>query len=375
MSLAWSAFSEVGSPDASEIDYVYISLNYSSDQDDSQNNKLSGIRWIDEDEVTVYQADSTSVTKQESNYHIDYQPFTIILEATKGLATSTHEISAVSVESFSSLDSSSEFRALGSYRPNPKIVYTVDSASDLREITYRNESSDQQITVSASDIETNDIIEIDTDKLTCLRNGQDAEYTGVFPKHIIGRNEVTTRLGFASQDLQSQEEQDTEYVGSFGNTYLAQSFQPELTGTLEELQLYLRLVQYGATAAGWLVAPWVRPDVYSDSGGEPDTHLADFNAIMLNSSDFLWYTSTGSLAVTSGTTYWIVAQLFYDYPTDAIYSWGANSGGGYASGSVQKSSDLSSWTAGSGDLSFKAYTQPAASAYIDWDVTYKKRYV
>jgi hypothetical protein len=193
----------------------------------------------------------------------------------------------------------------------------------------------------------------------------------VFPKHIIGRNEITTRLGFASQDLQSQETQDTEYRGSSSDVYWAQSFQPGLTGTLNELELYLKVVEFYTGPGGWLIQPNMAVSIYSDDSGSPDSKLADFTDPGVNSFDYKWYTCTGSQAVTSGTTYWVVVDLYTFVKVD----WGSNSGGGYASGSVKKSSDLSSWSADTGDSCFKAYTQPAASAYIDWDVTYKKRYV
>lgn len=102
--------------------------------------------------------------------------------------------------------------------------------------------------------------------------------------------------------------------------------------------------------------------IYTDSAGEPDSSsVTGFSTVNSagTTSDYKWYvfTKSGGATLTASTVYHIV--LFHDGAgstgTDNI-SVEEDTGGGYAGGQVNFSTDGSSWTAAAGsDLNFRVY--------------------
>lgn len=391
ISIYWPTASSTGTPDSSAIDYFYLKVNYSTNQDDSQNNKLSGIRWIDEEEVTNYEADSITIDKQEDPWHIDYQRFTGTLTALKGIAVSTHTITAVSRSTLSSASKGIQERFYGSYRPKPQILYTFSSIGTFNQLTYSNETTDESMTINTT-FTVGDSLFIDTETLQCLLNASDVSYTGVFPRHIVGLNNVSTLIEDTSSTETVSFTDDNTISGNYGGIgltrYYAQSFQTTSDGNLTSVKFKCR--------ADLISGSYTRdPNTTVQLGEGASPNVATANSIgtltvpyqgTATWEDFYISSDPENLALTSGTTYWLIWE-----PFDVVGLLGGsefylkfryNSSGGYANGKAMYY-DGSSWNNGvpngsdPDDFAFEITVEPDQSSDLnyDWNIYYKKRYV
>lgn len=151
-----------------------------------------------------------------------------------------------------------------------------------------------------------------------------------------------------------------------------QSFTPTSTGTLNRVDLTLRLKSGTSGTA--------KVRIYSNNGGTtvPDTLLSSAQVTITNTS-YQSISFTVNAAVTSGTKYWIVLEDPFVIVSYHI-EWGANSSGGYATGEVKytKSSAPTTWintSYSSHDAVFTAYVQPSLDESYDLEVKYRKRYL
>lgn len=152
--------------------------------------------------------------------------------------------------------------------------------------------------------------------------------------------------------------------------YWAQSFVPGVTGALTRIDIAAKLVS--GTSGNLKVR------IYTNNAGSPGTLLATASTVQVTSASYSWIQVPISLALTSGTTYWIVIE---DPIVIGSYhiKIGSNSAGGYASGAIKytKSSAPTTWINTShttDDIAFKAYTQPSLTPNFDITVRYKKRW-
>lgn len=153
--------------------------------------------------------------------------------------------------------------------------------------------------------------------------------------------------------------------------YWAQSFVPGATGTLTRISLVTRL------ASGTSGDLKVR--IYSDSAGSPNTLLYTANTVQVTGTSYATVNVTTNLAVTSGTTYWIVIEDPYVVGSYHLY-FGSASAGGYASGAIKytKASAPSSWintNHTTDDMTFYAYTQPSLTTSYNLTIKSRRRYL
>jgi len=92
----------------------------------------------------------------------------------------------------------------GSAPPLPVITITLNSATDVTIIRFKNSTTDDEIIVGATYI-TGDELEIDTANKTVKLNGTEIDYIGVFPSFDVGSNslrlEVTATAFNADVDI------------------------------------------------------------------------------------------------------------------------------------------------------------------------------
>ncbi len=147
--------------------------------------------------------------------------------------------------------------------------------------------------------------------------------------------------------------------GGFANTWLAYSWNPSESKTLNAVKVFASAVG-GTLGASDLVC-----DIYSDTAGTgPNASLATTSTVTATPTGAAWVEFTGfSLALTAGTQYWIVlrnanAVPGTNFPT---YRYGATSsfvcpvlseGSFWGSGSVKTSSNSGgAWATSSGNFS------------------------
>lgn len=78
----------------------------------------------------------------------------------------------------------------GTIDSDPIFIFIVDSASGLTKINLRNDTTGKEIE-STTNIETNDILIINTETLTATKNGDPIKFNGNFPNFEVGENTFT----------------------------------------------------------------------------------------------------------------------------------------------------------------------------------------
>ncbi|MCA9390110.1 hypothetical protein KC571_01795 [candidate division WWE3 bacterium] len=151
---------------------------------------------------------------------------------------------------------------------------------------------------------------------------------------------------------QSHETNNGSYQFGHSSQYrdIAQSFVPTTTGTINEVEVYLRK-QSNPSNLTLRIAP--------DDGGQPDD--SDIASGTLQSS---WVTSslswisvdlTSTPTLNAGQTYWII--LDGGNNSSRYYYWGSDSAQGYANGQAMRSSNWNNqnWSSINRDLNFRVY--------------------
>ncbi|MDP3769392.1 MAG: hypothetical protein U1A25_00030 [Candidatus Sungbacteria bacterium] len=134
---------------------------------------------------------------------------------------------------------------------------------------------------------------------------------------------------------------------------VAQSFQPTITDTVSQIDLYLKRVGNPIDAALLLI---------KDSSGSPSTNPADILATGVISASgvgtsYSWRNITLLTAptLTLNTTYWIVIDAAANAAN--YFVWGGDSAEGYARGSPKKTANWTTggWTSLTGDMDFRVH--------------------
>jgi len=147
----------------------------------------------------------------------------------------------------------------------------------------------------------------------------------------------------------------------------AQQFTSTATGTLTKLSLYARL------GLGSSVTPVM--EIYSDSGDSPNTLLKTLSVAPITNTTVALKEYPTSLALTSGSKYWLVVRDFYSVGNYEL-KIEATATGSYAGGLMKyKLSSASTYTTATGDFGFKVDIQPAMTTSLDTSVSYRKKYV
>jgi hypothetical protein len=359
-----------GNPDASSIDWVQIQLNYSSNQIDRYGFLINGLVWVDDNDTINYpNVTAIDLEMDEEAGFTTYQPFSISMISTDGIGKSTHSVTIQELTGQTAIinDFNIDFR--GTYKPLPRINIDLTSVSDINGITYRNETSNEALTISTT-FAADDSISIDTENLSVLRNGSAIDYTGVFPEHVVGNNNI--QLSFPNSTFGSinQTDYDTTYI-SLDDYAVVQSFQAPETGVLNSIEVYMKSVPNNS----------IKVHIYNESGGEPNNKI--FDRFFSSNTVYEWHEFNVNLNVTSGNTYYLYiinggyngmkhyvkyqesgdsyanGQIYYEYKYDAPTGYGEN---------------LVSLGSGA-DLAFKLTVQPIVDNIYDVDLNYFKRYI
>jgi len=373
ISVYWPTAETTGSPDSSAIDYLLLRVNYSASQTDDSGFLLNGFRWIDEDDLENYTATVEVLDMQEGHFNVDWQPFTVSFLCNDPFAYGSHDLQVLERDTITSAVAEDVMNLSGSYGPAPEIRYTINTPTGLEQITYRNVSTNEEMTVTTV-FTAADTLRIDTMLQSCTLNGVDVDYSGVFPRHVVGQNSVRTSLVVAGTDTQEMQTQTATFGNDSGRWY-AQSFTAGATGRLTSFQVYLKRISASAS---------ITFDLYDDNANKPGNFLVSGGTVNVTSTTLTWYTLSFSQNVVNVTKYWIVAEL---WPDAANYTnWGVSNDGTdrYANGDAAASSDDGvTWDiAGDGgvvktnrDLNFIATIVPLVDVNYDWDIFYKKRFV
>jgi hypothetical protein len=365
ISVYWPTMNyKVGSPVSSAIDYLYFRINYNSSMVDTTGFLVSGLAWVDEENIENYTATVESLKMGEIHSNIEWQPFNVSFLCNDPFSYSTVEFAALDRETLTSASKSVNLEFDGTYSPSPWIAYTINTPEGLGEITYLNETTNEQISKSTC-WTAGDVFSIDTDTMRCYINGTQVDYDGTFPRHIVGKNRISSNLSSISAVTISQTSVTSSWTMTLG-TYLAQSFTATATGTMTYVGLYL-----GASSGTSSTNVYI----YSNSGTAPSALLLNVGNISVTSG-YKWYWLAAPLAVSNTVKYWIVFDTSLRSPAMQYVPYGD---GYYSSGETKWAGSLSGpWTSMSpstGDMVFSLGITPSFSINYDWSITYHKRYV
>lgn len=139
-----------------------------------------------------YNSSMIKLEVDRKHFHVTHAPFEAVFRCANpphgtSLDTSTAEYNSVTLNSTGTYSGSVTFT--GSYRPFPIIRCNINTANNLRGITFRNVQTDSEITVT-EDFNNGDVLLIDTQDSVITLNGVAlVDYQGVFPDFVQGGND------------------------------------------------------------------------------------------------------------------------------------------------------------------------------------------
>lgn len=247
------------------------------------------------------------------HFNITFVPWTAEFVVLSGEGKDTSETTALNENALvTTTPASDSFSMLGSKPAKPYIkIQGNNFPATGKGLEYKNADSGERIIITKNVAWPNTAyIEIDCDAKTVQHNlqaiVQQDKFYGVFPKFIIGTNNVQIKIG----GIENQRSYDDGWVGYAGynintvNTYVAQSFSiPYADDTFQGL--ILALAKTGTPGN-------LEVEIQTDNGDEPSGVLAHANAHF----SFV-HTEIGAIALITkymaalweleaNTKYWIV---------------------------------------------------------------------
>ncbi len=154
--------------------------------------------------IRRYIATCSSHTFDQESYNVTHMPWEaeFIVPSGEGKATSSTTYSDDDITSSPHTDDIGLILA-GSKKPQPVIVMTIDSETNMTKLKFTNNTTDQYIEVTRA-FANAEVLTIDCENMTCQVGGVDVDFDGVFPKFDIGTNSytlTTTDTGAFNIDL------------------------------------------------------------------------------------------------------------------------------------------------------------------------------
>lgn len=180
---------------------------------DNLKKNLSGIEknldiTLQDGTVRRYIATMSAFEAPEEHYNITHLPFDIEFTCQPfGLATS------VELESFNSITGGTfidSITTIGSAESELKLTFTFNNASGVSFIKFTGTESETTIFIEEN-IETSDILIIDSTLKTVYLNGVEVDFTGTFPVFIAGENNFDIEVVSTSHNY----DLDIEYTPRF----------------------------------------------------------------------------------------------------------------------------------------------------------------
>jgi hypothetical protein len=379
---------ETGTVTDTAIDYVYLKISYTSDQEDMTCH-FDGVYVANENRIRNYRVYKTGSTERDDGHFwidtITYSGLTFLCP--DGYGTSTHEVELFDLTAQSSNPNTNTITLDGSTNLSPLYTLIINSQTNLQNVKISNETVGQSLTFSRT-WQDGDVFTFGGLALISTVGANVLEFEGQIPDHRPGKNKIDLSFSLSTSQTQgftsynANRNQDNASGGVVPKMGLmAQSFVAGETGTISDLKLH---IAERTPTSGYDPGPaavWLR----ADNGGNPDGSFSksSYDGLVDVSSGSTFSTvslttSGKSFSVTTGTTYWIVVESSYEPDfARATYRtyWSYNTAGGVTG--VAKGSDdsASTWSSLSGDQVYEITISPPVSVNYDWKATYFKLYV
>jgi hypothetical protein len=194
-----------------------------------------------------YKVACLSVTIERARAHLTYAPFTLtflvydppLAKEVNALGGNLVVQEALSVQQITTQSYETTITFDGSAKPKPAIDFVLDTVGALTDISFKNETTGQQISIGTS-WSNSDRLTVDTDNATVQRGGIDIDFSGIFPEFDLGANKVLVTLTDAAQLNQSQTATDSDAPTSSNYIEEAQTFTPSSSTNYNRVDLSLR---------------------------------------------------------------------------------------------------------------------------------------
>lgn len=170
--------------------------------------------------ATLLNADN--LVETELPHNVTLIPFRAQILAPKGFARSITQTKKTDLD-ITSVPFTSTITISGTAEPEPVVTLTFDIASTITDVTFTNNTTNEQITVAGLSFANGDKLFIDLAKKEVRHNTAKKTFTGIFPRFAIGLNSYTLTVAGSNNISQSQTTYNAE-ESVFGNTQAAQEY-------------------------------------------------------------------------------------------------------------------------------------------------------
>lgn len=187
-----------------------------------------------------------SVIIERASYNLTFVPFSVsfsvydppfarnVLSLGGGLVVeqtlSVEGIAVASYETTITFD--------GSADPKPRFTAVIDTPGTLGDISLKNETTGDQITVGTAWVAGDQLV-VDTENQTVVRTGQSIDFDGIFPEFELGANKILLSLIDTGALNASQTDFDSD-AAMDNNIEEGQTFQPTATTNYSQIAVLLK---------------------------------------------------------------------------------------------------------------------------------------
>ncbi|HNX02184.1 MAG TPA: hypothetical protein PLE33_05780 [Candidatus Cloacimonas sp.] len=243
----------------------------------------------------------------------------------------------------------------GTAKPKPKIRIEIATANAMTEIEIINATTGQEIKISDDTIVDGDVFVVDTENLRVSKNGDDIDFSGVFPDFVVGLNDVLINFYSPSETvLQYYQTENVNKKSFYGQIELAQSFTTDdsISNVIPRLALLLQKIGTPGD---------ISLRIETDNSTAPSGTIINDSEITIDKDNVhdlaSWiyeiYGFNTKPVLEPETKYWIVVNA-PDSDEDNYYNWFCSNKNPYADGEAMRK--YNAWVAvPNSDFCFKMY--------------------
>jgi hypothetical protein len=245
-------------------------------------------------------------------FHLLFVPWTAEMVVVSGFGEDTAETTVVNADTFTANYKTKAITLAGSAEPKIRFSVAIDSPNNvIKGVELKNTDTGERVYATNPTSLEAKTVEIDTKLKTFKVAGVEVPYYGVFPKFIVGTNNIQISLGDIIDQQFAPSTRNSSY-SIYASYKVAQGLRVPYSDTTYT-SIWLELAYTGNPS----VACKIR--IETDNAGEPSGTLADANAYgtiskgeMVGTFTPTWYQVffNAPFALQSNTQYWIVLEPY-----------------------------------------------------------------
>jgi len=244
------------------------------------------------------------------HFNLLYVPWTAKFTVVSGIGEDLTETTIVDEDTFTANYKTKAIVLAGSAEPKIRFSIDINSPNDLiKGIELKNTDNGDRIMIIHNTSLDGATVELDTRLKTVKIDGVEAKYYGVFPRFIVGTNNIKISCGDVIDQQFAPDTRDSNF-SIYGSYKASQGFMVPYSDTTYK-SIWLEMAYIGNPSVGMDVR------IETDDNGKPSGTLADANAKGVISKNEMagtftrtWYQIffNGEFSLQSNTKYHIVCQ-------------------------------------------------------------------